>query len=109
MTAQTTSIGMLFARLSWMIFGPLGLFLLISAILRTGEGWLTTADIAYFGVLAGMVLCRIVEFRGGAAITAEGEPMTAAVLWRYVAVTLALGVGAWVVANLFANQVFSRM
>lgn len=108
MAAQPmSSFGVLFTRLAWMVFGPLALFLLISTIARSSEGWFTGPDFAYLGVLGVMLLSRIVEFRNGSAITADGQPMTKLHLLRYLVVTGVLGVAAWVVANILANHVWA--
>lgn len=65
---------------------------------------MTIADMAFFGVIAGMVLCRFIEFRSGEARTASGDPMSASKLWRYVVGMIVLGVAAWVVANVIAQS-----
>jgi hypothetical protein len=99
-----TSIPALFGRLSWMIVGPFALAL--SAISITGhrDGWFSPLDLAYFVALGGMLLGRWVEFRYGRPLTAAGEPATAAHLRRYALALGALGLGAWVAANLVGNR-----
>jgi hypothetical protein len=88
----------------WMMIGPALLFLLAVAIGREGGGWLTPQDIAFFAVLCGMILGRLLEFRGGDPRTADGQPATKAHLRRYAAAVLAIGLGVWTAANLIAND-----
>lgn len=61
---EAASLGEMVARLFWMMVGPLALAGLAYAILTSREGWLTAADFAFLGVLAGMMLARWLEFRG---------------------------------------------
>jgi hypothetical protein len=56
------------------------------------------ADAAYAVSLGAMLLGRWLEFRGGAPLTADGEPATAAHLRRYVFWTTALGAAVWAAA-----------
>jgi hypothetical protein len=51
-----------------------------------------------------MLLGRWVEFRYSRPLTATGEPATAAQLRRYALALGALGLGAWVAANLVGNR-----
>lgn len=97
------SFAIFFARLAWMIFGPLALFLCLSAVGRSGGEWFGVADSVFFGVVAAMIACRFYEFRTGQALTASGDPMTASVLSRYA---LALGLiclAVWVGVKLFTQ------
>ena len=87
-----------------MMVGPAILFLLALIIARNGGGWFTSKDIWYFAVLAGMLVGRIIEFRGGDPRTADGEPATNADLFRYVAYVLPICLGVWVVSNLIGNR-----
>ncbi len=102
----TTSFLQLFARIFWMMIGPLTLAILAYAIVNVGSGWLTVADIAFFLVLGGVVLARWIEFQGGNPQKATGEPATPADLHRFVVVTLILGLVVWVIANLIGNHWF---
>jgi hypothetical protein len=86
-----------------MAFGPLALLLLALGIARNGGGWLTASDGAYLMVLLAMLACRWLEFRSGQGLTAAGEPVTRAQLYRYLAVTGVLGLAAWAVANVLGN------
>lgn len=87
-----------------MMIGPAILFLLTIGIARDGGGWFTLKDIAFLAVLAGVILGRFVEFRGGDPRTATGDPATHEHLRRYVVLTLAIGFAVWTVANLIGNH-----
>lgn len=87
-----------------MMLGPAILFLLAISIARDGGGWFTLKDIAFLAVLGGLVLGRIVEFRGGDPRTAGGEPATREHLHRYSMVILATGFSVWTVVNLIGNR-----
>jgi hypothetical protein len=108
MPSSTTPLSAILGRLFWMMAGPLGLVLAIYFIITSGSGWLTTADLLYFGILGGMILGRWLEFRGGSPETSTGEPSTAADLRRYVLTAVCAGPVVWVVANLVGNHLLSR-
>lgn len=93
-----------FARIFWMMIGPMLMFLFVGNIVLNGNGWLTFADVAFLTLLGGVALARYVEFRAGQAQTATGEPATAAHVQRYILITLAVGAGVWVFANLLGNH-----
>jgi hypothetical protein len=92
-------------RLYWMMLGPLLLALLAYVVIKTGNGWVTGADIGFLAVLAGLLLARWLEFRGGNPRTAEGEPATPAHLRRYVIGAATVGLAVWVGANILGNYV----
>jgi hypothetical protein len=71
---------------------------------RTGQGWFTPADFGFLGVLTGMIIARVWEFRLGHPQTASGEPAGAAVLPRYMIGAALVGLAVWAVANYFANH-----
>lgn len=108
MSNPTTSLVPLVARVVWMIAGPFALLLLAFNIVQTGTSWLTAVDFAFFVVLAIVILCRWVEFRGGNAQTATGEPATGADVQRFSVAAGAIGIGAWMVANILGVHVLSR-
>ena len=98
-----TSFGLGFARVFWMLLGPVLLLLLTAGIVTRWRGWVTGPDLLYFAVLGGMLLARWVEFRGGESQTADGEPATPADLRRYLLVGTAAGIAVWVAANLLGR------
>jgi hypothetical protein len=98
----------LFGRVFWMMAGPLGLMLAIYFIVSSGTGWRTVADVVYFIILAGMILGRWAEFRGGKPTTSDGEPATPAHLRRYVLMVLIFGPLVWIAANYVGNHLLVR-
>lgn len=102
------SMGEVLARLFWIFVGPLALAVLAFAIVKTGNGWLTGPDFAFLGLLAGVMLARCLEFRGGHAQTADGEPATPAHLRRYLVGATLIGLAVWVVANVIGNNVLGH-
>jgi hypothetical protein len=104
----TSSLFVLASRVFWMMVGPMMLAILALSIVRIGTSWFTPADFAFLVVLGLVLLARWVEFRGGNPQTAAGEPATPDHLRRYVVITLALGLGVWIVANLVGNYWLGR-
>jgi len=74
-------------------------------IVTASSGWLTAVDLAFFVVLAGMVLGRVAEFFSGHGETVYGERATRAHVSRYAAVAVVGGLGVWLVANVVGNHV----
>jgi hypothetical protein len=96
------SFAVFFSRLTWMIFGPVMLLLVLSAISRTAESAMSVADFVFFGILAAMIACRFYEFRTGQALTASGDPMTHAIVVRYSLIVVLLGVVAFAIVKTHA-------
>ena len=105
---QVTSFAVLVARLTWMLAGPLALFVLAYHIGTAGTGWVTAANFGYFLILGGMLLARWYEYRSGQGQTAEGGAMTSADLRTYLIGATAVGVGVWVAANVVGNHLLAR-
>jgi hypothetical protein len=101
------SLGVACARIFWMMIGPMTLAILAYNIGTHGGGWLTGLDIAYLIVLAA-ILARWLEFRSGQGQTAEGQPLTAADLRRYLILTSVLGFAVWVGMNIIGNVWLAR-
>jgi hypothetical protein len=101
---QTTPFTVALARLVWMLLGPAALFLLTFNIASKGGGWVTAADVVYFAILALVLAARWWEYHSGQGQTATGEPLTAAGLRTSLVVTLAVGLGVWLVANVIGNH-----
>lgn len=105
MSAQGISAPLaLFGRLTWMLLGPLALLIATFCIVSWGGGCLTGADIGYFVILTVMLLGRWLEFQGGHAEKATGEPATRTDLVRYVLVAGGIGLAVWVAANFLGNH-----
>jgi hypothetical protein len=86
-----------------MLYGPLALFLTTVGAFRSGKGWFMLADWAFFIVLGLNLAARWVEYRGGSAVTAAGEPTTRGHVLRYTGVLTAGGVLVWTIAVLVRN------
>ncbi len=99
-----TSIGLLCARLAWMLFGPLTLLLLTLSIVSSGAGWLTLVDGVFFLSLGAMLVGRWMEYRSGKGQTATGEPMNEADLRGHLLGAAAVGLFVWVAANAIGNH-----
>lgn len=98
-TDPQTSFTAAIARIFWMMIGPLALILLAFKIVQTGNSWLTPIDLAFFAVLAAVIVGRWLEFRGGDPRTTTGEPATPADLRRFVVAAMVGGFGVWALAN----------
>lgn len=98
-----TSALELLSRMYWMIAGPLILIIPAYLILERGNGWLTTPDIAYLLLLAGMPVARWIEFLYGRPRTTTGEPATQDDLNRYIMLIMLVGLAVWVGVNLMGN------
>ncbi len=99
----STSIGVVFSRIFWMLIGPLMLVLVLYRSADRGGGWVTSTDIFYFIVLAALPVTRWVEFLGGDPRTSTGEPASIDHFRRYASVTILLGVAVWVAAKLISS------
>ncbi|MFO0974172.1 MAG: hypothetical protein U1A27_12150 [Phycisphaerae bacterium] len=100
---EITSLTVLFARLTWVFFGPVAMLLALARIASLRTGWLTGLDLFCGVVLALMLLGRWVEHRYGTATNARGEPATAAQFRRYMIALPLLAAGLWVAANIVGN------
>lgn len=100
----STSASAAAGRVVWMLLGPMGLLLASFAVLRTGDGWFTLADLIYWLVAAVMIVGRLLEFRGGDPRTADGSPASATDLRQYLLLAPAAALALWVVANVVANH-----
>lgn len=100
-----TSIHVIFARLTWALFGPVLLALSLYQIASFPGGWFTRWDAAIFIVAGIMIWCRLAELRSGQGTTAWGEPATMAHVKRYAQILIVLVVAAWILANLLGNHI----
>lgn len=97
-----------FARIFWMVGGPMLLAMITFKIASQGGGWFTSANLVFFLILGALPLSRWAEFRGGSPQTSEGDPATPAHLRRYVIVILLVGVVIWIAANAMGNYLIAR-
>jgi hypothetical protein len=104
---NATSLGDILTRIFWMLLGPLLLAMFAHLIITLGNGWFTGADFGFLAVLAGMMLARWLEFRGGHPQTADGQPATPGHLRRFLLGVAVIGFTLWVIANILANYVLA--
>ena len=90
-------------RVVWMLYGPLALFLTTVGVFGSGKGFFTLADWAFLVVLGLNLAARWVEYRGGSAVTAAGEPTTRGHVLRYTGALTAGGLLVWAIAVLVRN------
>jgi hypothetical protein len=99
---KSASPAALLWRLTWMLFGPLMLFLSALFVFRARGSFPAGPDLAYLAVLGVTLLARYLDFRGGDPLTATGEPATPGHLRRYLLVAGFLGVALWAGLHLLA-------
>lgn len=102
---EGTTISAMGARLTWVILGPMALFLIIITIVSDSQGWTTWLDAAFGAVVGLMLLGRWVEQRSGKAMTATGEPATVENARRYSLILLITMSAVWIGANLLGNHI----
>ena len=93
-----------FARIIWFMFGPMALLVLAIMIVEKRQGWLGMASIAFLIVLLMTVVARWIDFRGGNAMTAEGEPATERDVRQFMSRSSLIGAAIWVIANLIGGR-----
>jgi hypothetical protein len=99
-----TSLGVLFAHVTWFFVGPMALFLTLLCIVNVGTGWATVLDAMFFVLVGLTVWCRWFDQRSGQATNSYGESSTWADCRRYILwVPVVAGV-AWIVANVIGNH-----
>lgn len=99
------TLAALLTRVTWVLAGPMALFVTLCIIGDPGSGWLAVPDAVYFAIVGLIVWCRWVEQRSGRGATIYGEPTTWDDFNRYLKALLPLALGAWVVANLLGNHI----
>jgi len=97
-----------FARLFWMLLGPMILILLTLSIVSRGKSWFTVPDLAFFVFLCFLPLARWYEFHAGSPQTSTGEPASAYHLRRYALAAFIIGLAVWVAANVLGVHLFTR-
>lgn len=93
----------LLARLFWMLAGNALLALLtISIAFRDGTS-LSPSDVAFWTVVALLVVVRWADVRLLGGETADGEPATTADWRRYTAMLIAISLAVWLAAHASAH------
>lgn len=102
---QITSLRVLFARLTWVIAGPIVLLLVTMGIASGGEGWTTWLDLTFAAVVALMIAGRWVEHKSGEGTTFRGTAQTDDHVRRYALGLALTAAGIWVAANVLGNHI----
>lgn len=82
------------ARMFWMLAGPAVLVLIAFSIWENPQGWLSPKGIAYFAVLALMLLARWLDPQSsdeGPAMPGERR--------RFAMIAITVGLAVWLAAN----------
>lgn len=91
------------ARLAWMLFGNVALFLCAVFIALHTKTFLSALDAAFWGVVALMVAIRHVDIQRFKGQTATSEPATMAHWRRYAMVLVIVALVAWAAAYVIAR------
>jgi hypothetical protein len=90
------------ARLFWMLVGNAGLFLVALAIAEKGSGGTWTADVAFWAVVASLVLVRHLDIARLGGATASGSPASLRDWYRYTGWLLLVASVVWLIAHAVA-------
>lgn len=91
------------SRIFWMMVGPILLAALAYNVIKTGNGWATSADVWYLAILCLLMAVRAFEFRYPNPQRATGEPATPRDLRIYLIGALTIGLILWAGANVIGN------
>lgn len=89
------------ARLYWMLAGNVVLYLLALAIVQHGQQ-ASTRDVAFFAVVASLILVRYLDITRLGGATGSGGPASLGDWYRYVACLLPLSLAVWITARAMA-------
>lgn len=96
---QATSVGVVAARVLWMLIGPLSLTSVAIIIMETGYGWFAIRSILYLVALAVTIVARWLD-----PVTSDGE-LTTPSQRRFTATwTLIAGLVGWAAANVIGSH-----
>jgi hypothetical protein len=87
------------ARLYWMLAGNAILYLLALTIVQQGHRRASTTDVAFFAVVASLILVRYLDIAWLGGATASGKPASLGDWYRYVAWLLPLSLAVWIIAR----------
>src|SRR5262245_45103186 len=97
---ETTSFRAALARITWMFLGPLAAFVAGVGLFVQHHGVLSFGDVPFFLAVGAILVGRWVEYRGGNAQSATGEPVTDAHVRRYLIAVSACALLVWAAALL---------
>jgi hypothetical protein len=96
--SRGSSFVALFLRITWMILGPAVLFALAGLISqRRGASVL---DLWFAGLVALVIIARLVDVARYQGTTGDGEPATLAHVRRYAIRLVAAAAAAWLLAHI---------
>jgi hypothetical protein len=101
-----TSVKTLLVHLAWLVFGPIGLFVILYGIIDSGTGWFTLLDALFFLVVGLTIIARWADQKSGQGTLADGNPSTWDDFRRYAARLPLLSIAAWIAANLIGNHFY---
>lgn len=104
---QITSLRVLFARLLWVMLGPIVLLLVTMGIVSGGAGWTTGLDLIFAVVVCLMIAGRWVELKSGEGAKLTGEAETTDDFRKYAFITLPTTGILWIAANVLGNHVLN--
>lgn len=100
--SESTSLGALLLRLTWMAFGNIVL-MICAALVSKGTAPVLT-DVLFFATAVGLVVVRYVDITRFGGQTSEGEPATLAD-WRKYAIGVSIvSLVIWGLAKLAASR-----
>lgn len=94
-TEPAASVGVVVARVAWMLIGPLSLTSVAITIMETGQGWFAIRSLIYLVALAVTIIGRWLD-----PVTSDGDPTTPGQRRRTATWTLIAGLIGWAVANI---------
>lgn len=104
LATQPTPARVLLARIYWIMFGPLFLFMLAYQMATRNDGWTAGSDILYLVFLAGLMIARWLEYRVGSPDSTTGQVLSRTSLVHYCVLAVSLGMIVWIVANIVGNR-----
>lgn len=99
--SRRSSLVALVLRITWMILGPAILFTLAGLISQRRGG--SAIDLWFAGVLALVILARLVDITRYQGTTGDGEPATLADFRGYALKLAAAAAAAWLLAHLIGG------
>jgi hypothetical protein len=101
-TDKCDSLLGLFARLLWMLFGNLILFISIIFIAQYRKGVFHAADVVFWITAGVLILARYLDIKLWGGVTGTGKPASMADWRRYVVTLLGCCTAAWLLFHLIA-------
>lgn len=97
--SQSTPVGVVVARVLWMLIGPLSLTSVAITITETFQGWFAVRSILFLTALAVTMVARWLDPE-----TSDGDPTTLRQRQRTATFTLIAGLIGWATANIIGSN-----